>query len=117
MASPLYELPEITAGQDGAEVTHNDANRRVEAFGPTLLLQSTGTNTPPVSPTDGQVWMTGAAPTGAWAGEATKLALYSAGWLFLAPPTGQIASVPGSSTVVVWAGAAWETIYTWGEGG
>ena len=116
MATPLYELPEITAGQDGAEVTHNDANRRIEALGPTLLLVSTSLATPPGSPADGEVWVVGTSATGVWSGEDGNLALYSAGWIFYTPQTGQIASVPTSSQVVVWTGSAWETVHTWGEG-
>ncbi len=113
MTTPNYELPEITAGQDSAEVTHNDALRRIESFGPTPILESISQVAPPGSPTDGQVWVVGTSATGAFVGEDGNLALYSSGWIFLTPRTGQIAAVPSSKTVVVWTGTTWETVHTW----
>ena len=46
------------------------------------------TNTPPGSPAEGDVYIVGTSPTGAWAGEAGKIAVYLTGWVFLTPKEG-----------------------------
>jgi hypothetical protein len=48
-----------------------------------VRVVSVGTNTPPGSPTDGDRHIVGTAPTGAWAGQANKLARWLDGaWSF-----------------------------------
>lgn len=48
-----------------------------------LVVLGYGTNTPPGSPTNGDTYLLGAAPTGAWSGNANKLATYAFGrWWF-----------------------------------
>lgn len=44
---------------------------------------------PPAVPVNGQAWLIGAAPTGAWTGHAGKIAFYQSGsWIFAAPCDG-----------------------------
>src|SRR5262245_53290950 len=43
------------------------------------------TNTPPVSPANGDTYITGTSPTGAWSGHAKEIAVYFNGWRFYAP--------------------------------
>ncbi|MCW1839433.1 DUF2793 domain-containing protein [Prosthecomicrobium hirschii] len=46
-------------------------------------------STPPLSPTTGQAWLIGAAPTGAWAANQDYVAVWTAlGWRFIAPDPG-----------------------------
>lgn len=46
-------------------------------------------NSPPPTPADGQCWLVGTAPTGAWSGAAGAIAMWQAGnWLFQAPQPG-----------------------------
>lgn len=46
-------------------------------------------NTPPGSPTNGQRWHVGSSPTGAWGGQAGKIAVRSnSAWVFITPKEG-----------------------------
>lgn len=112
MTTPIYDLPELTAGQDGAEVNHNEAIRRLEGFGSALLVTE-AENDPPGSPNDGDLYAVGATPTGVWVGHTDEFALYASGWLFATIPTGQLASILDTELVVVWNGTAWITVLDW----
>lgn len=82
-----FGLPLLYAGQAQKEFMVNEAHVIVDA-----LLHCTIeaiANAPPSVPAGGAVWLVGAAPTGAWAGQPGKLACFHDGvWLFLAPRDG-----------------------------
>jgi hypothetical protein len=66
--------------------------------------------TPPVSPAVGSCYIVAASPTGAWSGEANKLAAFtSGGWRFVAPFDGLAAVVRSSGSTAVYRNGAWET--------
>lgn len=45
--------------------------------------------TPPTTPIDGQCWLVGTNPSGAWAGQSGKIACRQSGqWLFITPRDG-----------------------------
>ena len=77
------------------------------------------TNTPPGSPTDGAVYIIGAAPTGAWAGKAGKVARWYANdgtWDFYTPKNGWMLESNSAREVYRYTGGAWEIYYqegTW----
>lgn len=77
------------------------------------------TNTPPGSPTDGDVYIIGAAPTGAWAGNAGKVARWYANggtWDFYTPKNGWTLQSNSAREVYRYTGGAWEIFYqegTW----
>lgn len=77
------------------------------------------TNTPPGSPSDGDVYIIGAAPTGAWAGNAGKVARWSANdgaWDFYTPKNGWMVQSNSAREVYRYTGGAWEIFYqegTW----
>src|SRR5690554_1485995 len=78
--TPIWGIPEIASQQAQPEVTHNEALILLAAI---MGAAETQQNTPPGAPTDGQIWIVGAAPTGAWAGRANAVAIWYAGWRFL----------------------------------
>ncbi len=86
-ASPRFALPFLFAAQAQKEFFVNEALARIDGLLHTAIEGET--NTPPTTPQDGQSWIVGSAPTGAWAGQAGKLACRQSGnWLFAAPTSG-----------------------------
>jgi hypothetical protein len=87
MTTPNLSLPELIASQAQPHVTVNTALRRLDALVQAAVISQT--NTPPGSPADGDAYLVGAAPTGAWVGHAQELAvLIGGGWTFLTPAAG-----------------------------
>ena len=77
------------------------------------------TNTPPGSPANGDCYIIGAAPTGAWAGQGGKVARYStvaAAWEFFTPKNGWMLEANSTRETYRYTGSAWEIFYqegTW----
>ena len=86
-ASPRFELPYLFVSQAQKEAFINEALSRIDAL---LHVEVEGTlNSPPASPADGQSWIVGSSPTGAWTGHAQQIASRQGGnWLFAMPVTG-----------------------------
>lgn len=83
-----WALPLLEAGQAQKEMTHNEALQRVDLLAQASVV-AVGTDLPPVEPVPGQCWAVGAAPVGAWAGQARALAGWTGGgWRFVAPREG-----------------------------
>lgn len=78
-----FALPLLHAGQAQKEMTHNEALLLLD-----LLLhaevEAVGQNQPPGEPAQGQSWIVGSAPTGAWDGQEGKIAAWTdSGWRFV----------------------------------
>jgi hypothetical protein len=74
------------------------------------IVENQTTNTPPGSPSDGDQYIIGAAPTGAWAGNAGKIALWSAlaaTWKIIAPREGETAYDKSLDHEVTFNGSTW----------
>ena len=105
-------LPFIEPGQAQKEVFHNEALRRID-IALSAAVETVGANAPPGSPADGQCFVVGTAPTGAWAGQAKAIAGFApGGWRFVAAVAGMRALDKTSGQTATYDGAAWvvETI-------
>lgn len=83
-----WALPLLAPGQVQKEMTHNEALVALD-----LIVQPTvaaaGADAPPEGPVEGQCWIVGDTPTGAWAGHANEIAGWTAGgWRFVVPRRG-----------------------------
>lgn len=91
--SARWQLPMLAVNQLQKEVTHNEALATID-----ILLAPTAVaafaNVPPPSPSVGQCWLVGAAPSGAWAGRAQHIACWTdSGWRWSMPQTGMTVSL------------------------
>jgi len=60
--SPRLSLPLIQGSQAQKHVTHNEAIDLLDLL-VQLVVEAVEANDPPVTPTEGEVWVLGAAPT------------------------------------------------------
>ena len=80
-----FALPMLVAGQAQKEITHNEALALVDAL-LHPVVETMALSTPPSAPVAGQGWIVAAAPSGAWAGHAAELAVWTdGGWRFAVP--------------------------------
>jgi hypothetical protein len=87
-ATTRLALPFIIAGQAQKEVTHNEALLRLDGL-VQASVEAVNLDTPPASPSPGQCWIVGDAPSGAWAGQAGAIASFGdGGWRFTSPLPG-----------------------------
>ncbi|KTD99686.1 DUF2793 domain-containing protein [Sphingopyxis sp. H115] len=88
LATPRLALPLLAVAQAQKEVTHNEALVLLDALVHAAVLDGPLAD-PPADPAEGQCWIVGADPTGAWSGQAMAIACWSAGgWRFAAPRAG-----------------------------
>lgn len=71
------------------------------------VVQTVGDNSPPGSPTNGQRYVIGTSPSGAWSGKAKYLAVYRGGWQFYAPYEGARVTNLDDGKLYVYASGAW----------
>jgi hypothetical protein len=106
-SSSNLNLPYIAAAQAQKHVTHNEAVRALDAIVQLMVLDK-DLSAPPGSPADGARYVVAASPSGAWAGQAGRIAAYQDGaWVFYAPREGWLAWVGDEDTLYVWTGSAW----------
>ncbi len=101
------KLPYIVAAQAQKHVTHNEALRALDAVVQLMVLDK-DLAAPPGSPAEAARYIVAAAPTGAWTGQAGKIAAFQDGaWAFYAPLEGWLAWVADENAVYAFDGAAW----------
>jgi hypothetical protein len=103
--SPLLSLPYLLPSQAQKHVTHNEALEILDASTQIAVAGRTA-NAPPPGPVEGDRHLVGSAPTGAWAGQAGRLAvLTNGGWRFVAPQAGWLIWVEDEATLWLHDGA------------
>lgn len=108
MTTPNLDLPELTANQAQPHVTINSALRRLDALGQLSVIDR-ALNTPPGSPADGDCYIVGDTPTGAWSGYAeNSIAAYiGTAWVEISPEEGWLAWVRDEDLIYAFTGTAW----------
>ena len=105
--SPNLNLPYIAANQAQKHIPHNDAVATIDGLLQMSVI-SRGLNTPPATYSDGNRFLVGTAPIGAWASHAGTIALTSNGqWQFLIPQAGWLLWVAAENILLVFNGSAW----------
>lgn len=90
--TPALGLPLLAAEQAQKHVTMNEALGVLDAI-VQLAAKDRDLTAPPGAPAEGDRYIVAAAPTGAWAGQAGKIAIYQdGGWSFLTPREGWLGS-------------------------
>lgn len=107
-----HALPLLAAAQAHKEITHNEALIRLSGLLHPVVAGPPQDN-PPADPMPGQAWLVGSAPSGAWAQQAARIALWDeGGWRFLAPTEGMLVwslaeRVHYRFEATAWSAAAW----------
>lgn len=106
---PTTGLPYQGPGSLQTDVLQNAMLNHFSAWVQAIVV-SVGNNAPPGSPVEGGRYVVGTAPTGAWAGQAGKLAVYRfAAWAFYTPKAGWRAHLAGGATYE-YSGTAWAVV-------
>lgn len=117
--SPVLGVPYVASQQAQPEVTHNEAVAVLTALQRGAI--SRGLNAPPGGPDDGDSYIVGTSPTGAWAGRANCVAVYvTNAWRFVpgddgdggaiamgADQAGMALYVQAEGGFALWSGSAW----------
>jgi Protein of unknown function (DUF2793) len=107
LESDRLKLPLLAAAQAQKEVTHNEA-LAIADVAIQAVVQSVAPTSVPASPVPGQCWIVGGTPSGAWLGNAGKIAAWtSGGWRFVAPFDGMQVWSVADSMFVRREGANW----------
>jgi hypothetical protein len=102
-----WALPLLQSGQAQKEMFHNEALAALDLLAQGAVL-SAGANSPPADPAEGECWLVGDSPDGAWAGHSGKLAGWTAGgWRFVAPRDGMTAWVAAEGVYARYAEGVW----------
>lgn len=104
--TPRLKLPFMGTDQLQKELTFNELAAMVDTLLHANVIDKDLTAAP-ASPSDGDTYIIGAAPTGAWAGKAKYLAYYIGGWHYLAPQNGWLVWVADESKYYRYSGGAW----------
>lgn len=114
--TPNLQLPYIAAAQAQKHVTHNEAIRRLDAL-VQLAVADRDLTAPPSSPSDGTRYLVATGASGAWDGQAGRIAAWQDGaWSFLAPHEGWICWVADEDVALVFDGTGWVALAPSGGG-
>ena len=99
-------LPYIVTSQAQKEVTHNEGLNRLDAFVTPVVSEIV--DTPPGSPSVGDLVIVGTSPTDEFIGHENEMAQYlTGGWVFYIPFKWMDAVVESLDSRMTWDGSAW----------
>ena len=103
--SPVLKINLMSESILQKEVLFNEAVLIIDAIisGQVLAIQSS----PPATPSDGQVYIVGVSPTGAWSGKVNQIAYYYNGWQYFTAPNPYQVYVINTASYYTWNGTAW----------
>jgi hypothetical protein len=105
--TPNLGLPYLLAAQSQKHVTHNETLRALDCLLQLTVLDR-NLSAPPIVPAEGDRYIVGTSPTGAWTGHAGHIAAFQdAAWLFYVPIEGWLAWIADENVAVAYDGAAW----------
>ena len=106
--TPQLKLPLLQPSQAQKHVTVNEALTALDAL-VQLGVISSALNAPPTLSAEGDRYIVGAAPTGAWAGMARRVAAWTNGaWVFYAPLDGWVAWDKAAAAALVFSVNNWQ---------
>ncbi len=104
------KLPLLAPSQAQKHVTVNEALTMLDSL-VQLSVKSAVLNGPPALPFEGDRYIVGPAPIGAWSGMAKQLAVWASGsWVFRAPVAGWIAWSEAAAKALVYAAGNWQDL-------
>lgn len=109
MTTTHLNLPEIAENQDQKHVTHNEALFHLDAIVQLSVLDK-DLSLPPSSPSEGDRYIVGPAPTGAWAIHRNEIAVWdNSGWIFLTPRNGWVCYIADENSTYQFYNSTWNT--------
>lgn len=106
-SSTHLKLPFVLPSQAQKHITHNEAIAALDTLTQLAVLDR-DLAAPPPTPTEGDRFIVGAAPSGDWTGKANQIANFDgAAWQFYPPEPGWMAYLADETELVLWSGTAW----------
>jgi hypothetical protein len=115
MTTPIIGAPDWADEQATPWTTENKAKRMIEAMARAGIIDDRDLSAPPGSCADGACYLIATSPTGAWAGQAGKLAIAvgtdaASGWYFVTVAAeGVTLYVRDENAEIFYDGSAWVT--------
>lgn len=95
-------------GESGWNAQMDTNLLRIGRFGFHLSVKDRDLTAPPGTPAAGDTYIIAASPTGAWAGHATEVAVWSgSAWVFGVPRNGWMAVIEDELKIAVFMTGAW----------
>jgi hypothetical protein len=102
------KMPYIKQSQSQKEVTHN-AGLDLLDFYLNPVIEDHTLNVPPVSPTEGKMWIVALSSTGDWSGQENNIAYFLHGnWNFFTPFEGQTVWMKQPKYHAIFVSSLWE---------
>lgn len=108
--TPRIGAPLLALDQAAPETTVNAQATLFDAFAG-AHFKDRDLTAPPGSPAQGDCYLVAASPTGAWSGQAGKIAIYiNTSWTFITAKEGFLFWVDDENILILYDGAAWNTV-------